>query len=250
MPGLLRGKKVALVGNGPSGNDQGRLIDACDFVVRMSRWISQGPKNAGCKISALAGCNDHLEVPHQMHLSRSWEIWCNEAPKYICNEPEHDRPANMRTLMEYADGRAIRIVRNCVHDEILACLRATSLFRQYPPRTDIGIIVVGMALDMGADSIHLWGYDRTGYGRPNDNWASQEFSDPKDQLNHDYRARAHLLAALIDKRVWCGREVDLREVVWHGRPPMPELVPDPVIPQEPTEATITPEDSSQCKSLA
>jgi len=137
--------------------------------------------------------------------------------------------------MDIADGRAIRIVRNCVHDEILANLRAISLFRQHPPRTDIGIIAVGMALDMGAKRIHLWGYDRTGYGNPNDNWACQELTDPKDQVNHDYRARARLLADLVDNKRWCGRDADVEEVVWHGRPPMPELIPDPEIPPDKIE---------------
>ncbi|MEN6550025.1 MAG: hypothetical protein ABFE07_28620 [Armatimonadia bacterium] len=230
---LLAGKRVALVGNGPSGTDQGKVIDTFDFVVRVSRWVSQGPTYAGFKVSAIAGCDSHIETPYQIHAARDWEIWCNEPPKDILAEPAFDRPADWRRLFAIADGRAIRTVRNCIHEELTVALRNISLFRKHPPRADIGSVAVAMALDMGATRLHLWGYDRTGYGQANDNWAQQPLQDPKDQCNHDYRARAHLLADLVDHHRWCGRDVEIAEIEWHGRPPMPQLVPDPDIPEQP-----------------
>jgi len=226
----LKGATVAIVGNGPSGTDQGAKIDVCDFVIRMSRWKTQGPKGAGSKASALCGCDNHIEIPPEINENKKWTIWCNEPPSSIIfSGPDHTHPANIKWLVETADGRILRFVRNSTHAEVTAKLREISLFRKFPPRADIGIIALAMALDLGADHIHIWGYDRTGFGKYNDNWAQEELKDPFDQHNHDYRARAVLLAELVDKHLWCGRAVDVKKIVWHGRPDMPKLEPDIVL---------------------
>ena len=52
---MLREKTVAIVGNGPSGNNRGDVIDSMDFVVRVNMWRRTGPVNSGEKISAIAG---------------------------------------------------------------------------------------------------------------------------------------------------------------------------------------------------
>jgi len=225
----LAGRTVALVGNGPSATDQGQFIDACDFVVRQARWLTQGSKNTGAKVSAICGYNNNTEIPAYVQRLRDWELWCNVPAESFLSEPTLSAPFDWNWLLRSADGRIIRLAREELVHTLTAHLRNISLYQKNQPYIDLGLACIMMALDRGADRIHLWGYDRTGYGKKNDDWGQEKFNLINDQLHHDYRARAVILADLVDKHLWVGEELDLKEVVWHGRPQMPELAPDPEV---------------------
>ena len=46
--------RVCVVGNGPSAQGKGEIIDAADFVVRIKAFWCHGAEDAGSKIDALA----------------------------------------------------------------------------------------------------------------------------------------------------------------------------------------------------
>jgi hypothetical protein len=222
----LEGKKVALIGNGPSSTDCGAEIDACDFVVRQARWISQGGKNSGQKVSAICGYNQNTEIPSWLLDRWDWELWCNMSSACFKSEPTVQDPGDWRWLFHVSDGRSIRLARNSIISQTVIHLRYVSKRRKYPPYLDLGLVCIAMAIDLGAKNLHLWGYDRTGFGNPNDDWGQEKYATEKDQLHHDYSARAVMISELVDKQLWCGVPVSI-EAVWHGRPLIPKLGTDP-----------------------
>lgn len=227
MSGPLHGKRVALVGNGPSSADQGQLIDACDFVVRQSRWLGQGAARTGSKLSALCGFNANTEVPDWLRERRDWELWTNMSAACFRPEPCKQDPGDWKWLFATADGRPIRLPRNQVLEEAAAHLRSVSKYRVSLPYLDMGTVLVAMIIDLGASYLELWGYDRTGIGKPNDHWGQQQYTNAWDQTHHDYRARTVMLGELVDRGTWCGRPVNCR-TFWHGRPELPPVGPEPV----------------------
>ncbi|MEN6550026.1 MAG: hypothetical protein ABFE07_28625 [Armatimonadia bacterium] len=221
-----RNRRVALVGNGPSGSGQGSDIDACDCVVRQSAWLSQGPAGAGVKVSAICGFNANTEIPEHLWARHDWELWTNVPLDCFQSEPNAQDPGDWRWLLRTADGRAIRTPRLGVIRETAAYLRQASVYRHNPPYVDLGLACLAMALDLGAARIDLWGYDRTGNGSHGDDWAKQRYRLVRDRVHHDYRARAIMIAELVDRHTWCGNPVKC-ETVWHCRPEIPPERPEP-----------------------
>lgn len=215
--GFLSGKSVAIVGNGPSGNNQGQEIDACDFVVRQKRWLTQGPVNAGSKVSAVCAFDDQLEMTTEMESSRDWEIWCNIPARCFQAEPTEKDPASWKWLLCTAAGRGIRLLRMDSLGAMTKSIKEIDPSWEHIPHVTLGTCCLSMAIDMQPKEIHIWGYDRTGYGRTNDDWAQQKFDLPQDMLYHNHLAEKILISKLADEGTWCGKPCESK-LFWHGRP--------------------------------
>ena len=214
---------VAIVANGPSGTDQGASIDRCDFVIRMNAWITEGPKNAGSKISALCGFCDgnHIvskgktngvEVPDWLKKRRDWELWCPIAAEGFLAEPTRENVGDWRWLLRTADGRPIRLNREITAQKVITYLKTLSNRFKYP---SLGMACLSLVMDLTPKELHIWGYDSTKAGLPTYNLAQVELN--WDCLWHDFVAEKRIIAELADKKLWLGKPSTVK-LVWHNRP--------------------------------
>lgn len=222
--GHLTGKRVAVVANGPSGTDQGAEIDACDFVVRQNSWITEGPKNAGRKASALCGyfggtfkVNDSpgLEIPEWLASDRSWELWCHiSAPNYRPRPNDRD-VGDWEWVLRTADGRAIRLLRDQSTVGMIGRLKAMN---PHVISASLGLACLAMAVELEPSELHLWGYDATAFGLPSYDWGQRQCLEPCKC--HDFVAEKRLIAELVDRRFWLEHPVNF-PTIWHSRPELP-----------------------------
>jgi len=221
----LAGQTVAIVAQGPSGTDQGAEIDACDFVVRQNAWLTEGPKNAGTKISALCGFggighpaiganSKGLEVPPQLAQRRDWELWCHIPADCFQSVPTPNDVGDWKWLLGTADGRVIRTIRSEAFHKLEACMWSLNPQRPY---LSLGIVCLAMVIDLEPKAIHIWGYDSTKFGLPSYDLAQKKLAN---HSQHDFVSEKIIIAGLADLRTWCGQSVNI-PFTWHGRPQDP-----------------------------
>jgi len=225
--GLLTGKTVALVANGRSGTDQCVEIDACDFVVRLSAWVSEGPKNAGSKVSAVSGVfskeanNPYVtpgapgvEIPDWLWAKDDWELWCPLAGEYFLEKPTYLNVGDWKWLLTFSNGHAMRLIRQTAANMIYDYVRYINPTVTYP---SLGLNTFAMVMDLEPTMLHIWGYDATVFGKPDYNKAQVPMAEA---IAHDFVAEKRIIAELADKGTWCGVP-NKTKLVWHFRPELP-----------------------------
>jgi hypothetical protein len=192
------------VGQGPSAEGKGDIIDACDFVVRLQDWWHCGAVNAGQKLDAHAYFNMQKACP-----TGGWEQWITQYPRQVSGKPDGQKRITM--FAERAMGGVIRWLAESqwklLHDYLKA-----------DPST--GFVAVAMALWRypAADELVLYGFDSTVPDQAN-------FFDAREESKREpYRVAHHILAekrviAEIHNGTWLGRECKTA-LVW---PDMPGL---------------------------
>lgn len=200
---------VGVVALGPSGNNQGEVIDSCDFVVRMFQHASKGPINAGHKINALAGYYPNFELTQELVLNKVWDFWF-AMPLY--------RRAHDCSQVAFI-ASAAKQERDIIFPSTRSVVAVEKALRQCSKRDCLstGLITVIMALDMRPGELHIWGFDRCGNNDlPQNNYAGHK-EGIVDSGAHDWAFEKKILAELEDRKAWLGSSCITR-LVWHGRP--------------------------------
>ena len=211
---------IAIVATGPSAEGCGAEIDACDFVVRISSWITQGATGAGVKVSALAGWGPPAEVAPEMLERRDWEFWFLIPLDSVRIWPKQEDPGDIPYVLNLIDGRPLRMARRCVNSRVETYLN-TRRPRPRWSRCSQGMSCVAMAQDLALwDEYHLWGFDRRGSGGSADGYAqAPNFPLPATDADaHDWTGEKLMFAEWADALTWCGEPVRKGRLVWHGRP--------------------------------
>ncbi len=208
--------KIAIVATGPSAEGCGGEIDSADFVVRMGTWISQGANKAGQKVNAVAGYNWRTEFPSRS--IRDWEYWFLIPLDSVRLSPCFSEPGDVPWILSRIDGRPFRMARRRVNSRVEAYLN-----KRWPTnnwsRTSAGIATVAMAEDLRLwDEIHLWGFDRTGRGGPEDGYARLTAGQPQPTNDgHNWLGQKFMFAEWVEFGLWCGEPTQAK-LVWHNRP--------------------------------
>jgi hypothetical protein len=208
--------KVAVIGNGPSGNNQGELIDACDFVVRIQLWKKTGPVAAGNKTNAVVGFNKNtIEFPDAPNTS--FEVWCHIPFSLLPYKPGAYVDVNLLELIEFVSNPLVAFR----FSPLWGCIKAIKYLednRVKPDRPYLssGLATITMALSvLKPDELHIWGFDAMkAEGLVQYGSSVQDFG--ANSL-HDYAAEKKMLTEFEDKGLWCGESINTK-LIWHGRP--------------------------------
>jgi hypothetical protein len=207
--------KIALIGNGPSGNGQGQAIDACDVVVRMKRWVTEGPMQAGFKTTALAGYDERVELPPEVLNDYSWELWVPIPPQAVRMRPCGVDIADLRWIMWAGWGRPVRWLEDEHFRPLLNYLHGPA--RTWPQEktafVSIGLCVLAIAMALKPDEIHLWGYDRDMGGGLGDHFAKRAWEANLETITHDWAAEKNIISELTQNK-WLGEPTAVKGV-WH-----------------------------------
>jgi len=219
----LRGQVVAIVANGPSGTGHGSEIDACNFVVRMNAWITEGPLNAGRKVSALCGfCDGNhisskgltngLEIPDWLKKRRDWELWCPIAAEGFLAAPTIENVGDWKWLLTNADGRPMRLIGLSTVTKTANYMKKMGAQFKF---LSLGMACFSLTMALQPKRLHIWGYDATKFGLPTYDWAQRKLTWVSAW--HDFVTEKILIAEIVDKGTWLG-EATTTKLVWHGRP--------------------------------
>lgn len=212
--------KIAIVANGPSAGGCGQEIDACDFVVRMKRWLTRGPLDAGNKVNAIAGFDNQVEITPELRIDFSWELWFSIPPAAIKPNPTLQDPADLSWAFQFAGPRPIRFFRNEAYFSLIKYLIGQKS-AQRDPHISLGMVCIAMALELNPEEIHIWGYDRVIHGTQEANWAQEACADTPETDAHDWIAQKRILLEFADEGKWLGQPCKTK-LIWHDRPPMDE----------------------------
>jgi len=201
--------KIAVIGNGPSANGQGKHIDACDMVVRAGQYTHAFPRNEAGK-KTTAWCWPGFAKMNKYVPQGKMEHWFSVP---VAWDKKKSRLTNARMM---AKCRKSKLVENPM-GHYLALRHALELLSErrglFPPTT--GIIAIQMAMDFQPDQLLLAGFDVTKKDTKECHYADGRVW--KFGPGHDLLAEKKLLARLQDKGKWLGLEVKTK-VTWIGRP--------------------------------
>lgn len=206
------------MGNGPSGCGQGVEIDACDFVVRMQTWVEVGPRNAGEKVSAIAGHKHFaINIPESIKNDFSWELWGNIPIEFAGFPPSANSPLEVEGLVRlFGPARTLRFASlKRVVKLVDAVTKASVDFEA--PRVTCGIVCIDMVLDfLKPEELHIWGFDCVRKDAPALYGNGLCYPVPKTNA-HDFLAEKVVIKDFADNGLWCGEPVSTK-LIWHGRP--------------------------------
>ncbi len=200
----MSGKRVAVVGNGPSAGKYGREIDDADFVVRCSWFTVVGAEGAGEKLDAWAWLGHHLFMDEMKSPpSGEYECWAT-LPLSRCNPPHKEHCGNVLNVLAWA-GR--RVVRQTTEEDWAAQAAAI----QSAPST--GFTAVDMAISSvpNITKLVLYGFDATVPDSPGWNDARPYCQWPPE-CPHDFAAEKRELAKMAHG-YWLGEPIDFK-LVW------------------------------------
>lgn len=198
--------RLAIVGNGPSAEGKGHLIDACDFVVRTKAFWHRGAKNAGNKCNAVAWYGDWKDAA-DWDMVRGCEQWIVQKPDIFVRQPMPQQRLDM--IASLSEIGIIRWMSFALWQRCVTHLKAW-------PST--GFATIAMAISgLWPDRLELFGFDSTAIDRPN-YWDAQH--GPHGTPSHNVLNEKRLLARLIDDGVWMETPTKI-EAFWHNRPEIP-----------------------------
>ena len=191
--------KVAVVGNGPSAEGCGDLIDACDFVVRMKVFWKYAADGAGEKIDAWATFLDDGREYRGSH-----ELWVVQTPKQIFR---YDTATErIRDICDAANGQPIRWYTERELHIATQCLEAE-------PST--GFVAVDMALRRFPDcSLCIFGFDSTVPNAPN--WEDAKRHPGGNVSQHSFIEEKRMISR-IDEGEWMCQPTKAG-LIWENRP--------------------------------
>lgn len=200
--------KLCVVGNGPSAEDHGAEIDACDFVVRIKAWWAHGAKDAGKRCDALAhyGWGKWQERPRPF----MGEHWITQPVAQMREHP--DGWKRIEFISRIAELRPIRWVTGEMR-------QAAIKFLKCHPST--GFIAVLMALAARSpDELWLYGFDSTTPQRPfyTDARGTPLSASFLNNPPHDLLAEKRAITQILHGQ-WLGKPTQTK-LIW---PDMPEL---------------------------
>ena len=182
--------RICVVGNGPSAEDKGELIDACDFVVRMKQFWAQAALQTGVRIDAWATCRG--KYPNNQPAPNA--LWITETVQNISRYPA---PESRLTHLLPCNAQNIRWL--CQPE-----WEAMSQYLGAPPST--GFVAVYMALQMRPSELLLCGFDALG--------------DTTNTPIHPHNFAAEKTAlAMLRAASWLGAPCNVR-LQWLGMPPV------------------------------
>ena len=206
-------ERVCIVGNGPSAEGRGDIIDACDFVVRMKDFWHCGAKTAGSRIDAHAYYGWWTTWPDDP--CEGFEHWFTHCPGQLehAGVPSWDRLYILNT-------RATHQPIYWVWNELWTQL-AESLDGDHP---STGFVCVGMALERFGKQLKelvLYGFDSTTPEQPNFFDFDEQPKTRPYNIVHSMLHEKRLLAKLAAGQ-WLGKPCSVK-LTW---PDMPDMPPD------------------------
>lgn len=203
--------KLAVIGNGPSATGCGEQADALDFVVRCNAYWDQAAPGVGAKVSAWAWFG-MLFVPPRPPPGQV-ESWATLPPSRCRQVAKHC--GDMVAVVTCAAGRPIRWVTEQAWRREFDAIARFSAGANPAPST--GFTAVDMAIRLGPDELHIWGFDAVRPELPG--WgdgSGMKWPGHADKV-HSAWAEKLVLAELADKHVWLGEPCAV-PLVWHNRP--------------------------------
>ena len=197
--------RVCIVGQGPSANGQGELIDGCDFVVRIKAYWECGATDAGEKINAWAHYGHPIVNPAWKNAPPKVEHWITHCPGQFAT-PEEPGPERYRLAVAHADGRLMRILPDALW------WRLRKWLNRHP---STGMVAASMAMHaLPLSEIVLVGFDSTTHNKPNYLDAQQHAII--DSHPHDMLTEKKALASIADG-LWLGNPTDAK-LTWPSKP--------------------------------
>jgi hypothetical protein len=195
--------KVCIVAHGPSAENKAGEIDACDFVVRMLGFKTNGALDQGVRTDALA----HFAWDQQQAECKC-ECWYTHCPEQLKVQGDVGQK-RLKSLIRVANMGCVR----WLSDDLWRQLR-NALGRH--PST--GIVAVAMAMHVFQPAtLVLYGYDSTTLDRPNYADARRPLPEKDCQRPpHNMLAEKQLIAR-IGAGYWLGKECRT-QLVWPDKP--------------------------------
>ena len=194
--------RVCVVGSGPSAENRGTDIDACDFVVRLKSWWAHGAENAGERIDAWAWFGADRDTAHPIPTMQC-EHWFT-----ICTAMAPDWP-ELGTQLDAFRRESEGQIRHYLDGGTWS--RAKGSIGSNP---SMGFTAVAMAIDIFQPAeLLLVGFDSTTPGKPGFDNARRQTHDHETL---DYKKEKQLFAEL-HHGTWLGRPIDV-QLEWIGEP--------------------------------
>lgn len=186
--------KSCVVGNGPSGKGLGRIIDACDFVVRIKEYWTFGAEDTGAQIDAWAWYGQSKDT-HRPYC----EHWVTQSiPEFRRREEiHHDGFARLEQIV--SGGLRLWFIE---HSRVMELEQHLDAF------ASTGLRAIAMALARCPDELLITGFDAMANDDP-------DARGPQRPPCHDMRKEKQLLFEL-DQGQWLGKLCKTR-VTWLGR---------------------------------
>jgi len=197
--------RFCVVGAGPTAEGKGRLIDGCDFVVRIKRFWQDSASNAGSKCNAVATYDAPGEMSEYAHGA---EVWITQSPQQMVMR----HGANvLEGLAGFADLGVMRWITHAFWELVCSGL-------QSQPSTGLVAIAMGMQL-FSPGTLVIVGFDQLTPADPNFDCARRSVVVlPDGSAQHPFVNEKRALAEIFNG-VWLGEPTDTT-LRW---PDMPEL---------------------------
>ena len=199
---------VCVVGSGPTAQGKGKLIDACDFVVRLKRFWLEGATDVGYSCNAIAS----YDYPIEMTVFTKWanaEFWITQTPQQLL--ATHDADWLEMFTVRHGLG-VIRWLSGLSWTEI------TSALGHHP---STGFVAICMAMELlTPDVLTIVGFDQLTPANPNFHCARRKITPAQcAKPNHDFVAEKRGIAELEESK-WLGKECHTK-LVWSDKPDIP-----------------------------
>gem|GEM_PF-6088554 len=197
--------RVCIVGQGPSANGHAKLIDGCDFVVRIKAYWECGAEDAGDKIDAWAHYGHPIANPAWEGTPPKIEHWVTHCPGQFADPSEPGGERHSRAVA-HANGQPMRILTDTLWWQLRKWLN------RHP---STGMVAAAMAIHaLPLSELVLVGFDSTTRDRPNYLDAQQHAII--DSHPHDMLTEKKALGSIADG-FWLGAPTKVK-LTWPNKP--------------------------------